>query len=605
MPSDFHIAARDPRIDLKDSSLIRVVNDGPSSSTYQNFPATNQSSITSTIYQINPPSTKTGLGRYVRQRIQGQAIFTGTNLSAANCRFALRPWPLATCMSSCNMQINNANIAYSQQNSFIPAFSKVCNPVINQTTFQSGTATAPDIVNNYADIIDSVASPFESSTDIPNGTVARPRTDQITGIYFTTPAETTGINTAFVNFTITEPILLAPFSADSNQVEALYNVSQLNITINWATLWKMFSVGLVKGGTATITDFNITFADQTLLLNYVSIHDDSMTTPMYEQIYNCPNIQLYTNTVNSVVNAPTDAVYTPAVVGPPAVPAKYSNYNMTSITNLTTNTITLPRCPRLAIIWISDVNSYSLSDLQSCTRPDRMYPITSCSVNCYDKSSLLAGSTVEQLYEMSVAAGLNATQAQFMGLPITGQVPGDGPSPPNFYATNNGCPLVIDFANLSLPPGIAPGVDIQTQLQFNLGAANNLFGSGDTANQAIAGGVQINLLLITDGYLINSPNGSSEWRVGGMQPSDVKNAKNSSRSQYHAIMHRQTETTLLGGSFWDTLKNIGRSVLSVATPIVSAVAPELAAPLSMVSSLAGAGKIHKAAAKRAASRGYY
>lgn len=596
MPSDFHLAARDPRIDLKDSSLIRVVNDGPSSSTYQNFPATNQSSTVSTIYQINPPSTKTGLARYVRQRIQGQAIFTGTNLNAAKCQIALRAWPLATIMSSCNMQINNANIAYSQQNSFIPAFTKVCNPVTNQTTFQSGSAVASDIVNNYADIINSVSSPFESSTDIPNGTIARPRTDQITGIYFTEDG-----TQAFVNFTITEPILLAPFSADSNQVEALFNVSQLNITINWATQWKMFSIGLPTDSDATITKFDLSFNQQTLLLNYVSVHEDSMTTPMYEQIYNCPNIQLYTNTVNSPVAAPTDAVFTAATT---TDPASFGNYAMTPITNLTTNTITLPRCPRLAIIWISDINSYSLSDLQSCTRPDRMYPITSCSVNCYDKSSLLAGATVEQLYEMSVAAGLNATQAQFMGLPITGQV-GDGTAPPDFTATNNACPLVIDFANLSLPPGIAPGVDVQTQLQFNLGAANNLFGSGESDNQAIAGGVQVNLLLITDGYLINSPNGSSEWRVGGMSPSDVKGARSSSRSQYHAIMHRQTETTLLGGSFWDTLKNIGRSVLSVAAPIVSTVAPELAGPLSMVSSLAGAGKIHKAAAKRAASRGYY
>jgi hypothetical protein len=305
MPSDFHLAARDPRIDLKDSSLIRVVNDGPSSSTYQNFPATNQSSITSTIYQINPPSTKTGLGRYVRQRIRGQAVFTGTGLTADVCKVALRPWPLATCMSSCNMQINNANIAYSQQNSYIPAFAKVCNPIFNQTTYQSSTATAPDIVNSYADIIESVASPFANSSDVANGLIARPRTEQITGLYYSTDG-----TKVYINFTITEPILLAPFSADSNQVEALYNVSQLNITINWSNLYKMFSIGLATTTEpATITDFSVSFAEQSLLLNYVSIHEDSMTTPMYEQVYNCPNIQLYTNVVNGTIDPPTDATF--------------------------------------------------------------------------------------------------------------------------------------------------------------------------------------------------------------------------------------------------------------------------------------------------------
>lgn len=595
MPSDFHLAAKDPRIDLKDSSLIRVVNDGPSSSTYQNFPATNQSSITSTIYQINPPSTKTGLGRYVRQRIQGQAVFTGVGLTADNCKIALRPWPLATCMSSCNMQINNANIAYSQQNSYIPAFAKVCNPVFNQTTYQSSTATAPDIVNSYSDIIESVASPFANSTDVANGIVSRPRTEQITGLYYSTDG-----TKVYINFTITEPILLAPFSADSNQVEALYNVSQLNITINWANLYKMFSVGLVieadpPAPVQSITDFSVSFTQQSLLLNYVSIHEDSMTTPMYEQVYNCPNIQLYTNVVNQTIVAPTDATFNTT--------DGLLQYSMTQQA-LTTNTITLPRCPRLAIIWVSDVNSVALSSVTAATLPDRMYPITSCSVNCYDKSSLLAGATVEQLYEMSLAAGLNATQAQFMGLPITDQSANAAGQPSQFAATLNACPLVIDFANLSLPPGIAPGVDIQTQLQFQITVANNLFGAYNRPNLAIDG-VQLNLLLITDGYLINSPNGSSEWRTGGMQPSDVKGAKSASRSQYHAIMHRQTETTLLGGSFWDTLKNIGRSALSFAAPIVSQVAPELSGPLAMVSSLAGAGKIHKATAKRAAARGHY
>jgi len=583
-----HIAVTDPRINLKDDKLIHVVNDGPSSSTYQIFQPNNQNSTSSTIYQINPPSTKVGVSRYVRQKVEGTFSFTGTNLTPANVIVALRAWPLASIMSSCQLQINNANIAYSQQNTFIPAFSRVCNPVINQVSYQSGSAVTPDLINNYRDASNLVNGPLSNSCEAANGLVSRSRTEQITGINFSADG-----TTLLVSFSITEPILLAPFTADTNQVEALYGVSQMNIVINWANLHKLFSIALTSP--ATLTACSPAFTYQALLINYVSPAEDTITASMPTQVYNCPSIQLYTNQVNAPVLAPSVA----EVDG-----SNIKVQSMAMVSNATTNTITLPRCPRLAIIWVSDVQSVALTPVTACTIPDRIYPITSLNVNAYNKSSLLAGATAEQLYEMSLAAGLNATQAQFKGLPCLGQIPAGAAGFVENVATFNGTPVVVDFANLSLPPGIAPGVDVQTQLQFTLSFGNNLFETTTTIAEGLTG-YQVNLLLITDGYLVNSQNGSSEWITGGMTTEDVKRARHSSRGQFNEIMQRQTQTTLIGGSFWDTLKNIGRSALSVVAPIASMVAPELAPVIGMASQLAGSGKMSKAHTRSAAHRGYY
>ena len=591
MSNSMHIAVTDPRINLKDDKLIHVVNDGPSSSTYQIFQPNNQNSTSSSIYQINPPSTKVGVNRYVRQKVEGSFLFTGSNLIPADVTVALRPWPLASIMSSCQLQINNANIAYSQQNTFIPAFSRVCNPVTNQVSYQSGTAAAPDILNNYRDMVDLANGPLSNASDTANGFVSRSRTEQITGINFAADG------TSFVvSFSITEPILLAPFTADTNQVEALYGVSQMNLVINWANLHKLFSIATTNtaGPMPQITQCNPSFSYQALLINYVSPAEDTITASMPTQVYNCPSIQLYTNQTITTVPAPIDAVVTSTGITP---------QQLSIVSNATTNTITLPRCPRLAIIWVSDIPAVALTPVSACTIPDRIYPITALTVNAYNKSSLLAGATAEQLYEMSVAAGLNATQSQFLGRPCLNQMSGSDDLVQN-AATFNSAPVVVDFANLSLPPGIAPGVDVQTQLQFTLSFGNNLFGTASAPSQDLSG-YQVNLLLITDGYLVNSQNGSSEWITGGMTTEDVKRARHSSRGQFNEIMHRQTETTLIGGSFWDTLKNIGKSALSVVAPIASMVAPEFAPVIGMASQLAGAGKMSKAHTRSAAHRGYY
>lgn len=597
MPPSINIAAKDARVDLKDERIIRVINEGPSSSTYQAFNASSQSNTSSTIFQINPPSTHVGVGRYLRLRIVGSARFTGTGLATnteAVAQVALRAWPLANAMSSCQVQINNANIAYSQQASFMPAFARVSNPVINQNTYQSGTATNPDLFTNYNDITGSINSPFASALAIPSGEyVPHTRTEQITALnygVFADPAPGQPDSFIDVAFDISEPILVAPFCADASNVEAIYGISQMNIAINWANIQRMFSVALV-GANASITTFNPAFASQQLLLNYVSPHANTITHGIPTQVYNCPGLQLYQTTAAVDLAGPKQGSITNNVYTAPVI----------STTQANTNTITLPRCPRLAILWVTDVPGVNITPPSACTVPDRCYPISNVSVNCYDKSGLLAGADARQLYEMSVAAGLNATQAQFLGLPIYGNADWGAIGPAAVYT---GAPLVIDFTNLSLPDGIAPGVDIQTQLQISFTVANNLFATNGGVGQALTN-IQVNLLIVTDGYLTNSSNGSSEWVLGGLHPSDVKHARESSDTQYRAIVHQQTRTTLLGGSFWDTLKNIGRTALSVAAPIASAVAPELAPVIGIASKLAGAGKLSKSQLRHAANHSYY
>jgi hypothetical protein len=181
------VGIRDARIDVATGAPTHVVEEGPANVTWQVIPATNQSSTDSTTYQVTPPSYNVGLGRFLCQRITGSVTITGANLdNPAFVQYALRQWPLASCMTGAQVQLNNSTIANALSNQWMNAYARVANPYANQQSFQSGTAAAPDVLNQYADVAYTASSPFIAGADAAAGDAnARPRTENITGITVT------------------------------------------------------------------------------------------------------------------------------------------------------------------------------------------------------------------------------------------------------------------------------------------------------------------------------------------------------------------------------------------------------------------------------------
>ena len=573
------VGIRDARIDVATGAPTHVVEEGPANVTWQVIPATNQSSTDSTTYQVTPPSYNVGLGRFLCQRITGSVTITGANLdNPAFVQYALRQWPLASCMTGAQVQLNNSTIANALSNQWMNAYARVANPYATQQTFQSGTAAAPDVLNQYADVAYTASSPFIAGADAAAGDAnARPRTENITNITYSG----SGANcTAVIEFSICEPITVGPFVTDTDGTSALFGLNQVNITISWANLWKLVSIAVLDPS-VTISNVAVAFTSQNLLVNYVTPSEDSVVARPIKSFYNCPEIRLFPLSQSTSLAPGATA-------------------------NVSTQSITLPRCPRLAVVFATPPTSQILSTVQAATQVDAFLPITAASCSVYDKTNILGGATPEQLYEMSVAAGLNATQAQFLGRRVfapRGSAAGAG-VPVGVYC---GAPLVLDFSTLSLPAGIAPGVDVQTQFQVNLSVLNNYFATATSAGQTL-NGFQVNVLIITDGTL-STFSGASEWVLGGLTTKDVNDARGATGIQQIEVNRLRRTSTLSGGSFFDVIKKIGKIAASVATPILASTGPlgAIAAPVvgSLASKLLGSGAGGARMSAQAARRAYY
>jgi hypothetical protein len=221
----------------------------------------------------------------------------------------------------------------------------------------------------------------------------------------------------------------------------------------------------------------------------------------------------------------------------------------------------LPRAPKYIIIYATAPLS-SQSDPGSATYPDICYPITNVSISAYDRSGLLASCKPQQLYELSLSNGLHATMNQYLGSDIIGNNAGTW----GRLATYSGQPLVIDLTkDCSVADFIANGVDVQTQFTATCTILNN--------TQANIAGFNLNVLVVTDGYLVID-SGAAEFVLGGITQSDLMSAEFLDVDAT-TLFKGQTGTITGGGFFgdlWNSIKNIGKTAASVVTPFAAPIA---------------------------------
>jgi hypothetical protein len=143
-------------------------------------------------------------------------------------------------------------------------------------------------------------------------------------------------------------------------------------------------------------------------------------------------------------------------------------------TPLQSQTITLPNIPDLLLVFVKPP-AYADS-----TNGDWSLPITSISLNFDNFSGLLSTMTQKQLYQMSLANGVDMDWSEWSGfapLPLSGGGSGQGG-----VRGLVGGPLVLrpgrDFA---LQAGQAPGLVGNFTLQFNL-TVQNFTGAAQTPN---------------------------------------------------------------------------------------------------------------------------
>lgn len=554
-----------------------VVQEGPAYRSYNVVSADDGTNTSSAAWTIRAPSVNMGTSRYLPLRAVGTITVTGTNLNnAANCQFALRDWPLASCMSNLTCNVDQANITVQQPQQMIAAYARVANPTRLQKTTQSGSSTAPDVGSRYVDVANTAASPFGSGFDAVSGDgVAAVRTAQITSMNFAA-----GGTSVTIGFDITEPLIISPFVSDSSNPEALFGVNTIQINASWTSLHHMLSAALFNN--ATITGVTVAFTRQDLQVCYVTPSTKSLTSKDITAHYSCSDFRYYSIQQGAL-----------------AVPA-------TGSANISSQAVSV--CPRQIIIWASlPVSEAFTSPVTAPQTADVFLPITNLSINLYDKSGLLAGATPQQLYALSLQSGLKATMAEFLGSPVFqargSATTGANLTPDGFYA---GAPIVLDVASLlSLPDHIAPGSLEATQftVQATVSTAN-LAASNNSAAHAALQSYNLNLLLVTDATLICS-GGSSVYSQLALTPAEIMHAREGSELTSLTVNRLRLEATLSGGSFGSELRDFGKGFVKGFRMVVDP-AVKYGLPLALKAIGAGGAEMNRKEAKSlmASLRGY-
>lgn len=213
------------------------------------------------------------------------------------------------------------------------------------------------------------------------------------------------------------------------------------------------------------------------------------------------------------------------------------------ITNIASQTITLPQIPDMLIIYVKPLQ-YAATDA------DWYFPITNVNIQFDNYSGILASHTTEEIYTMSYNNGLNMDYAQWLG-------EGKGVDGVNSKLTG-GFLVLKPSKDIPLRTGQAPSLVGNFTLQIGLTIKNN-------TNVATT---DYNVWVITaNSGFFETVRGSSRIIKGVLSESDIINAT------LGEINTRSDINRYVGGaSFKNMLGNV-MSKVQRSLPFVKAIAP--------------------------------
>jgi hypothetical protein len=214
------------------------------------------------------------------------------------------------------------------------------------------------------------------------------------------------------------------------------------------------------------------------------------------------------------------------------------------------DTIRLSQIPRKIYLWArrSDAS-------ESFITSDSFPSIERVSVSWGNQSGLLASAGKEELFEISRRNGCNL----------------DFPS----WSKKRGSVLCLEMGkDIGLLDSEAPGLQGSYNIQVEI-----VFKNQDTS---IYLKPEFVMCTCSDGVFSIGPN-TARASLGNLTQQQILQAHSSGEMEMHHMSYAELE----GGSFWSSLKNIVHKVATVASPIVSAVAPEFSGIVEGVKQLSG------------------
>jgi len=557
MSSDFvKILVKDDRLNVTDA-VSYAVHKGGQNMTSAQFNAISQSA-SSVTFNIQVPSEQTLIDRRVMWRstvllkltVDGNAQNAGQLPINYGVTDALAPFPLHQLASVMTATINNNSVSINIRD-VLPAILRFSDrrelqryngmtPVMPDHTAQYSDAVGAllNSLGNWAnaadndlyargafvlDGISAVAAP-SNLPSLPNPLVAP------------SPLVAGQSQDIYIQFTVTEPLLLSPFifcNPKSNN-QAFYGVQNMNFVFNIGDatrVWRsaLFSPGALPppqapqnplGQTFISNASVVAFTNSQLIFNFLTPHPSDLLPAR-----NCvPYYELPRFITSNLSGIPA---WTPSPTS--LAPSRYQ---------IKTSSLQLNQIPDKLILQVRNPLSST-----KWGQPDAFLGIEGVSINFNNQSGILASATQQDLYRYSVENGSNQSWQEFSGVAsVQDPATGCGKKIPM-----SGSLLILEF-----------GKDIQlTEDYYSAGSLGNfnLQVNMTVFNQfpyEIA--PEIVLITMNSGLFCNE-RGTSSTYTGILTKQDVLEA-----SAQQAVFQSSVKR-MVGGGFLDSLKSVAGAVL--------------------------------------------
>lgn len=410
-------------------------------------------------------------------------------------------FPLQSDMVNMNFTFNSAQVGY-EMSEVLPLLKKTI-PKATRAKYSSVCPTSPDVFFNYSNAVGTMYDPFAlvgKTLDEYNRAGWSPDSITVTQNTQNAAPNVGALQTAILNVKFVEPILLDPFSL---------SVDESNGGLNNLSTFRMISqfigkdnMKMIQSSSANFKITNVAFDASSTGLQLFYL------TPHASQQFKRTSV----HRIPSIVRSAT-ALQTPVV-------GRTDSIDVTAVQ--------LGVMPKKIMIGLR-----KLRNSQTSNDPDVWLPISSVNLTLANRGGLLSSATQQELYAMSVEAGLQETSwTQFCGKGY-GALAGTTLT----VTPMAGSPVILDVAkHLSCESYYAPG---------SIGAFN-FYGKisyTPTAISATAGSYEAVVLFISDALLINSMGGSTVQ----YQLIDKETVL---KTQNEAPSHADPDKIVYGGARW-------------------------------------------------------
>jgi len=436
---------------------------------------------------------------------------------------ALAPFPLHNLASVMTATINNNSVSVNIRD-VLPSILRF-NDSRELQRYNGYTPTMWDTLQNYSDGVNSngnVLGAFQNANDmdlIPRGSwVLDAVGTALTSSGAVTPGVlpiTGGAVPFYVQFTVTEPLLLSPFIfADPKcNNQAMYGIQNMNFVFNIGDASRVWRTANSYISSVSVSSFQ----SSQLIFNFLTPHpSDLMPSRNCVPYYELPRY------ITSISPAST---WTALASG--SAPVQ---------TVMKTSSLQLSQIPDKLIVFVRPATSTNAT-------ADYFFPISNVVVNFNNMSGILSSATRQDLYRYSVENGSNQNYYEFSGLANMADFAGAGRRVPTV-----GSMLILEF-----------GKDIQLSEDFyasgSLGNFNlqlNLTVENTSASNAPS--VEIVLITVNSGIFC-CERGTSSVYTGILTKQDVLDC---SAQEPH---YRQDVKRMVGGGFLDSLKSVVGKIL--------------------------------------------